>query len=195
MRLRGELHRLKPPAWPPMPDFDFNQNYFELFELPQQFEMDSTALGERFRQLQQSLHPDRFAAASGQEQRLAVQYSSFVNQAYNSLRRPLPRALYLLELAGMSAEVVSRQKVDGGFLIEQMELREKLEDLPDRVDPEDALDHLMADVRADLAAHQQEFSAAYAEGNIEAAASAAVKLQYLDKLMQEAEQAESALLD
>ena len=66
--------------------------------------LDATLLGEHFRRLQQELHPDRFAGASDHEQRVAVQYSGLVNQAYTTLRHPLPRALYLLQLRGMSRE-------------------------------------------------------------------------------------------
>jgi molecular chaperone HscB len=102
---------------------DFQQTYFQLFDLPGQFELDNAVLGAKFRQLQGQLHPDRFTSKSQHEQRVAVQYSTFVNQAYTTLRKPLDRAYDLLQLAGMSAEQVSGEKVDGGFIIEQMVLR------------------------------------------------------------------------
>lgn len=174
---------------------DFSQNYFQLFGLPESFAVDGLLLGERYRQLQRELHPDRFAAAPEVERRLAVQYSAFVNEAQATLARPLPRALYLLELAGMAREEVAAQKVDGGFLIEQMELREKLETLHDSVDPETVLDHLVSEIRADIRAHQAEFESAYARSDLPAAASACVKMQYLEKLLLEAEQIESELMD
>ncbi len=178
-----------------MPLPDFTQNYFELFDLPQAFQLDAKLLGERYRQLQRDLHPDRFASAAAHERRIAIQYSAYVNEAYAALKAPLPRAEYLLQLAGMSREEISKQPVDGGFLMEQMELREKLESLPDMVDPETALDHLVVEITGDLAAHRAEFEAAFDAGGLKAAASACVKMQYLDKLLSEAEQAESDLLD
>lgn len=174
---------------------DFSQNYFELFELPVQFSVDSVALGERYRQLQRELHPDRYASAPEHEQRIAVQYSAFVNEAYGALRSPLSRALYLLALAGMSQEEISRQQVDGGFLIEQMELREKLESMHDLVDPDTVLDHLVDEISGDIKIHQAEFEAAYNQSDLPAAASACVKMQYLEKILQEAEQIESELMD
>jgi molecular chaperone HscB len=174
---------------------DFKQNYFELFSLPVQFAVDSALLGEHYRQLQQELHPDRYASAPAQQQRVAVQYSALVNQAYATLNKPLARALYLLELAGMSQEQISAEPVDGGFLIEQMELREKLESLHDLVDPDTVLDHLVTEISADIRAHQAEFAASYAAGDLDAAASACVKMQYLEKLLLEAEQIESELMD
>ncbi|RLQ23850.1 Fe-S protein assembly co-chaperone HscB [Seongchinamella sediminis] len=174
---------------------DFSQNYFQLFDLPVQFAIDARMLGERYRQLQRQLHPDRYASAAQHEKRMAVQYSAFVNEAYAALRSPLKRALYLLQLEGLSAEEISAQQVDGGFLIEQMELREKLESLHDLVDPDTVLDHLVREISGDINSHQAEFEAAYNQSDLTAAASACVKMQYLEKLLQEAEQIESELMD
>ena len=174
---------------------DFSQNYFQLFELPVRFAIDTGVLGERYRQLQRQLHPDRYASAAQHEKRLAVQYSAFVNEAYAALRSPLKRALYLLELEGMSQQEISGQQVDGGFLIEQMELREKLESMHDLVDPDTVLDHLVGEISSDIKVHQAEFEAAYNESDLTAAASACVKMQYLEKILQEAEQIEAELMD
>lgn len=178
-----------------MPLPDFKQSYFELFDLPAEFTVDGAALGARYRQLQQELHPDRYANASGQEQRIAVQYSALINEAYATLRKPLPRALYLLELRNVTQQQVAAEHVDGGFLIEQMELREKLEAIPELVDPDTVLDHLVREISVDLVGHQAEFAAAYAQSDLAAAASACVKMQYLEKIMLEAEQIESDLMD
>lgn len=174
---------------------DFSRNFFELFELPIQYELDRGRLGARYRQLQQELHPDRYAGAPGHEQRLAMQYSAMVNEAHATLSKPLSRALYLLQLAGMSQEQISAEPVDGGFLIEQMELREKLESLHDLVDQDTVLEHLVDEISGDIAMHQQEFATAYGQQQLDAAASACVKMQYLEKLLAEAEQIESDMMD
>ena len=52
---------------------EFQKNYYQLFDLPEQFALDERLLGEHFRRLQQQLHPDRYASASDHEQRIAVQ--------------------------------------------------------------------------------------------------------------------------
>ena len=174
---------------------DFQQDYFQLFDLPLQFAVDLAQLGVRYRQLQGELHPDRYASAPDYEQRVAVQYSALVNEAYATLRKPLPRALYLLQLAGMSQEEISNQQIDGGFLIEQMELREKLESIHDLVDPDPVLEHLVKEINGDITVHQGEFAQAYAARELPAAAGACVRMQYLEKLLQEAEQIESDLMD
>jgi molecular chaperone HscB len=174
---------------------DFQRNHFQLFDLPVGFGLDLVRLGERFRHLQRELHPDRYTGASAHEQRLAVQYSALVNEAYATLRKPLTRALYLLALAGLSGERVAAEPLDGGFLITQMELREKLEGIEDLVDPDLALDHLMTEIRDDLAVLQAQFAEAYAAGNLSGAAGACVRMQYLEKLLSEAEQIESRIMD
>jgi molecular chaperone HscB len=145
--------------------------------------------------LQGELHPDRYANGSAQEQRIAVQYSALVNEAYATLRKPLDRALYLLRLAGLSDEEISRQQIDGGFLMLQIELREKLEAIPGMVDPDTALDHLVVEIRDDIKQLQTQFSETYASNDISAAAVTGVKMQYLDKLLFEAEQIESDLME
>lgn len=172
---------------------EFQRNYFELFDLPVSFAMDQARLGARYREVQREAHPDRFASGSAHEQRLAVQYSALINEAYSTLRKPLTRALYLLELAGMNRTDIDGQPLDGGFLIMQMELREKLESLDELVDPEPVLEHLIAEIEDDLEEQEGEFSRSYGAGETARAAAACVKMQYLDKLLQEAEQIESSL--
>ena len=178
-----------------MPLPEFQKNYFQLFDLPEDFALDQVQLGKRYRQLQKELHPDRYASGSAHEQRLAVQYSALINEAYATLRKALPRALYLLELAGMSQEDIAGQQIDGGFLMAQMDLREKLVSLAEMVDPETALEHLVTEIGVDVNQLREQFSCAYAAGELSAAASACVKLQYLEKLLLEAEQMESRLID
>jgi molecular chaperone HscB len=174
---------------------DFQSNYFQLFDLPVDFAVDLAQLGARYRQLQKELHPDRYAGASAHEQRLAVQYSALINEAYTTLRKPLSRVLYLLELSGMTSKDIAEQHIDGGFLITQMELREKLESMEGLIDPETVLERLVTEISEDIMVLQKQFSQAYAAGEKSAAASACVKMQYLDKLLQEAEQIESRLID
>ena len=174
---------------------DFHNDYFKLFDLPVSFTLDGAQLSARYRTLQGELHPDRYASKSAQEQRLAVQYSALVNEAYAVLRKPLPRALYLLELAGISEQEVSGRPIDGAFLIQQMELREKLESLPELANPDPILDQVIREMGGDMAEQQRLFQTAHEAGDLAAASLACVKMQYLEKLQSEAEQIESDLMD
>ena len=114
-------------------------NYFDLFALPNNFELDLAQLSAAFQTLQKTAHPDKFAHASSQEQLLAAQKSATINDAYQTLKNPLKRAEYLLKQRGteMPAEQASFQ--DTMFLMRQMELHELLEDLPQAKDVDGAV--------------------------------------------------------
>ncbi|WP_279245747.1 Fe-S protein assembly co-chaperone HscB [Candidatus Litorirhabdus singularis] len=174
---------------------DLTQSYFALFDLPVRFEVDDQNVAQRYRALQKQLHPDRHAAGNPQEQRLAVQYSAFVNEAYETLRNPLRRAIYMLAQQGYDRDVLSSRQVDGGFLIQQMDLREKLESVSGLVDPEPVLDHILTEIGADSAQLMSQLASGLAAEDYEISATAVLKLQYLDKLRAEAEQMESWLLE
>ena len=118
---------------------DFSKNYFELFGLPVGFRLDKAALSERYRELQRVVHPDRFASGSDQERRISLQQATLVNEAFESLKDPLKRAQYLLQLNGIHDEGRETTK-DTAFLMEQMELREALAEARHQADPHAALD-------------------------------------------------------
>ena len=106
--------------------FDLSQNHFQLFGLPVSFALDSEVLAERYRTLRQTVHPDLFATAGEREKRLALQASTLVNEAYQTLKDPLARARYLLQVRGAGAGDDQKTTQDMAFLMEQMELREAL---------------------------------------------------------------------
>ena len=70
---------------------------FTLFALPERFAVDLAQLDRRWRELQAEVHPDRFAAQGTAAQRIAMEWSVRVNQAYQRLKDPLKRAAYLCE--------------------------------------------------------------------------------------------------
>lgn len=104
-------------------------NHFEMFNLPAQFALDNADLQQRYRQLQQTLHPDRFANASERDRLLAVQRSAQLNDAYTTLREPLARAEYLLQLQGIDLAHEQTTLRDPEFLMAQMEWRERLAEI------------------------------------------------------------------
>lgn len=122
----------------------FDDNDFVLFGLPEQFGLDRANLDARWRRLQASAHPDRFAAEGAAAQRLAMQWSVRINQAYRRLREPLTRAAYLCELRGAPIAAHSNTAMPGEFLMQQMAWREAL----DEADNDAALAALDVEVRA-----------------------------------------------
>ena len=76
-------------------------DHFQLFDLPASFALDRDALDRAFRSVQSSVHPDRHAAGSAVERRVAMQWATRANEAYQTLKSPLKRAAYLCEQAGV----------------------------------------------------------------------------------------------
>lgn len=109
-------------------------NHFELFKLPCQFELDGSSLSTHFHELQRRFHPDKFATASERDRLLSVQKSAHINEAYQTLLSPLRRAEYMLFLHGFNADNEQQTMQDVSFLMEQMALREELEEIAERDD-------------------------------------------------------------
>ena len=109
-------------------DLNLNSSDFELFGLPQRFAQDSAAIDARWKELQREAHPDRFAAQGGAAQRIAMQWSVRINEAYRRLKDPLQRASYLCELRGAPINAENNTAMPTQFLIEQMEWREALDE-------------------------------------------------------------------
>ena len=145
---------------------------FELFALPRAFALDRAELDERRRSLQALTHPDRFATQGGAAQRIALQWAVRVNEAYERLKEPVQRAAYLCELLGQRIDAHTNTAMPAAFLMQQMELREALDDACTAVQIEALAANLTAqrnaalqrihdllDVRRDAAAAAQEVRA------------------------------------
>ncbi|VVP72298.1 Co-chaperone protein HscB [Pseudomonas fluorescens] len=168
--------------------------HFALFELQPSFNLDLDQLATRYRELARSVHPDRFADASEREQRLALEQSASLNEAYQTLKNPPKRARYLLALSGgeLPLEVTVH---DPEFLLQQMELREELEDLQDSADLSG-----VAAFKRRLKSAQDELNQSFAAcwndtAQRERAERLMRRMQFLDKLTYEVRQLEERLDD
>ena len=101
---------------------------FKLFGLEPGFALDRAALDERWKTLQRQAHPDRFAAQGAAAQRVAMQWSVRINEAYQRLKDPLKRAAYWCELNAAPIQAHSNTAMPPAFLMQQMEWREALEE-------------------------------------------------------------------
>lgn len=104
---------------------------FTLFGLPERFALDAVRLDQRWRELQAQVHPDRFAAQGAAAQRIAMQWSVRVNQAYQRLKDPLKRAAYLCERRGAPVQAERNTAMPPDFLMQQMAWREALDEAQD----------------------------------------------------------------
>jgi len=172
---------------------DIAQNFFELFGLDASFDLDLQLLSERYRELQREHHPDRHAHKGEREQRLAVQATAHLNEAFETLKTPLLRAQYLLKLEGVDTGEENRRQLPGPFLMQQMELRESLVEAASGQDPFDALDKLAVEAKGLEAAEYSQFNAALVAQELDSAEISIRKLQFINKLIREIEAAEDRL--
>ncbi len=111
-----------------------SDDYFRFFGLNQQFNIDLSVLDQAYLAIQKEVHPDRHARGSDTEQRLAMQMATFANTAFQTLKNPIQRGLYLCKLHGVDAKLETNTAMPAAFLMKQMEWREGLdeqaEDLP-----------------------------------------------------------------
>lgn len=169
-------------------------NHFELFGLPLQFQLDGSLLSSQFLELQRQFHPDNFATASERERLLSVQKAAQINDAYQILKSPIDRAEYLLVQHGVDIRSEQQTLQDPMFLMEQMELREELEDIADSSEPEDALFAFEGKVSK---MYKQQLKAIEQELETEAwleAADRVRKLKFIAKLKNEIELVEDRLI-
>ncbi|MCW2312439.1 Fe-S protein assembly co-chaperone HscB [Rhodoferax antarcticus] len=101
---------------------------FELFELTQRFAQDRAQLDARWKDLQREVHPDKFAGQDAAAQRVAMQWSVRINEAYQRLKDPLKRAAYLCELNGAPVNAENNTAMPAAFLMQQMQWREELDE-------------------------------------------------------------------
>lgn len=170
-------------------------NPFALFNLPVTFQVDSALLNERYLALQKSLHPDNFSAASAQEQRLAMQKSAEINDALRILKDPIARADSIIALnTGEQENPEEKSNKDIGFLMQQMEWRETLENIENRKDT-DELTAFTKKIDQIRHAILSELSTALAEQQWDIARAMTDKLRFIKKLQTEIERVEETLLD
>jgi len=103
-------------------------NHFELFGLAPAFALDVARLESAYRDIQSKVHPDRFAQAGDAERRASMQMTTRVNEAYRTLKSPVQRAKYILEMNGIDVGFETNTAMPREFLTQQMEIRERLEE-------------------------------------------------------------------
>lgn len=168
-------------------------DYFTLFGLPVRYAIDMPALSTRYQDLQRQFHPDKFASHPQADQLAALQQSATINQAWQTLRHPLNRAEYLLSLHGFDLANEQHTVRDTAFLMEQLELREELDDI-ERAGDENRLGDFTARIQTFYRTRHQQMVNELDNQAWEKAADTVRKLRFLDKLQRQTEQLEEKLL-
>ncbi|MFZ4538307.1 Fe-S protein assembly co-chaperone HscB [Propionivibrio sp.] len=172
---------------------DFNHDHFALFELPRTFRLDAAALDARYREIQAQVHPDKFVHAGEADQRLSLQWATRINEAYQTLKKPLPRAKYLLHLAGQNIGAENNTAMPMDFLIDQMEWREAVAEARAAGEHHE-LEHLHHRLMRDISERYDELAMLLDEQHDHVQAADRVRrLMFLDKLLFEIDDAMAAL--
>ncbi|HSC81293.1 MAG TPA: Fe-S protein assembly co-chaperone HscB [Chitinolyticbacter sp.] len=161
--------------------FDFSRSHFDLFAQPELFQIDRAALDARYRELQAQYHPDRYASAADIEKRLALQIATRINEAYQTLKSPLARGRYLLQLSGVETQEETNTAMPMDFLMGQMEWREAIAEAKASQNVE-ALERLNVELRGETDALEAELGALLDRAQYEDAAIAVRKLRFMEKL-------------
>ncbi len=154
------------------------QNHFDLFQMEPGFDIDMAHLDAAYREIQARVHPDRFVSAGSAEQRVAMQWATRANEAYQTLKNPLKRATYLCELNGVALQAESNTAMPAAFLMQQMEWREELDDVKDDAA---ALETLEQNVQKAHGEQLQHIARALAAPDYHQAAQSIRQLMFLEK--------------
>ncbi|MGM3275894.1 Fe-S protein assembly co-chaperone HscB [Ralstonia sp. 24A2] len=175
-----------------------SDTHFSLFGLPEHFEVNEDALNAAYRTVQSQAHPDRYAHAGDAERRVAMQWATRANEAYQTLRDPLKRATYLLHLRGIDVQAENNTAMPPAFLMQQMEWRESLGDAKAERDV-DALDALLGMLRKEKRARYAALAGLLngndGDGNSAAAADAVRQLMFIEKIERDTAEAIDRLDD
>lgn len=156
------------------------QNHFDLFQLPQQFTINASALDAAYHEVQNRVHPDKFVSSTDAEKRVAMQWATRANEAYQTLKDSLKRAAYLCELHGIDLQTESNTSMPTAFLMQQMEWREALDEARAAKDVS-ALERIDAELRAVRIDQVARIGTALDGGDFTQAALGVRQLMFLEK--------------
>ena len=164
-------------------------DYFQLFTLPEQFDIDTKLLEVNFRKIQSASHPDRFVSAPAADKLASMQLATLSNEAYGTLKNAARRAKYLLEKQGIDAVADSNTALPMDFLMQQMEWREQLEDAKAAKDIA-AMDKLLVELRSEAKALERELTGLFDDKKDYITATEVTrKLIFIDKVCADIQQA------
>ncbi|KAJ1092649.1 hypothetical protein NDU88_005759 [Pleurodeles waltl] len=159
---------------------DPSKDYFQIMNSERTFTVNVRTLQKQYRNLQRFLHPDYFSQKSQKERDLAEKQSSLVNKAYRTLLTPLSRGLYLLELNGITIGEGTDTDVDMPFIVEVMEINEKLEDALDETEVQDIGNFIDAKYEE----LTEDVSTAFEKGDVQDAKLLLIKMKYFSNLQE-----------
>lgn len=158
------------------------EDWFTLLKIKPDFDLDEKKLEAAYIAAQRESHPDLLTKATPEQRHKAVQQSASVNQAYKTLKSPLKRAEYLLNLRGIHVnEEEKGLKPSQAVLLQSLEMREALME----ADSKEAIAGLKLQAEEEKDRQWNLFRKHYADENWEAAGQAVIHLTFLTKFLEE----------
>ena len=173
---------------------DLRADHFALFGLNRGFRLDLSDLDSRYRDIQAQVHPDRFVNAGDAERRMSMQWATHANEAYQTLKKPLERAKYLLHLTGHDIQAENNTAMPADFLMEQMEWREAVMEARTGGDHHE-LERLHNRLRGDVKSRYEELGELLdaSSADYPLATDRVRRLMFLEKLLYEIDDALASL--
>jgi len=168
--------------------------YFELFGLEPSYALDMDELERRYLERSKQVHPDRVATEDAATRVAALQQSMELNAAYKILRKPVPRAEYLLERHGVT--IGTNEQLEPAFLMRILEAREELAEAKARGDEAKLTELEEAMVRRrraavdGLAGLWEEFEASRDDAVLTSIKRDLILLRYLDRYLEQFDEEE-----
>ncbi|KAL5739856.1 hypothetical protein ACOSP7_028751 [Xanthoceras sorbifolium] len=159
---------------------DHSVDYFQIYGLDKNYEIDDENLEGKYKDWQKKLHPDLVHSKSQREREYAAEQSARVIEAYRTLTNQLSRAIYIMKLEGIDVneeETVSEPKL----LTEIMEIREAVEDAADSK----ALNEILSPVQEKLIQWSKSFANAFRNRKFDEALTCIRRMTYYDRINKE----------
>lgn len=153
--------------------------------MPVDFQLDEDALHKAHLKLRSAYHPDRFINGSDQEKRIAIQKAAWINEAYETLKNPVKRARYMLEVGGLELNDDHETTVDSEFLMEQIELREELDECKSCSDPMRSCAHITGKLQRRSHEFSSTFENLFEQGKLEEARQVSRKMQFVQRILEQ----------
>ncbi|KAK9289881.1 hypothetical protein L1049_008042 [Liquidambar formosana] len=159
---------------------DRSVDYFQIFGLEKKYEIEDDNLEGKYKDWQKKLHPDLVHSKSEKERDYAAEQSALVIDAFRTLSKPLPRAIYILKLEGV--DVDEEQTVsDPVLLAEIMEIREAVEEAADS----QALNRIQSQIQEKLKLWSKSFAKAFQSQKFEEAVTCIQRMTYYERVNEE----------
>lgn len=157
--------------------YGLTKNYFEIFNLPEKFDIDLTVLQKNYREIQKKIHPDKFTTSTENEKIQSMIKSTQINDAYKTLKLPLKRASYITSLHTDDKKIILPPE----FLMQQMEWEEYFESIQTKKEKVNEFDSLIKNKKDDFIGLLQ--NQIDQKKDWDAAAITIHKLQFIEQLI------------